>query len=232
MAATAFASSPAMLALALAAIGLFAAIYHPIGTAMLVDAAGDKPGRAIGVNGVFGNIGRGAGPGGDGLPGAIRSAGAPPSCCRARPASCSGLLWLWVKPARGGGAPRPLAPFPEIPRHLVRRAVVVLLLIADRVRAGVQRLHAAAAEADAGAAGRRARACCRWSGVGGVPGDAVRRADAVHRRTHDRPHDAEARVPAGERAAGAGAGGVCPMRRAGWCCRPRQVPSPPRSSAR
>ena len=40
---------------ALAATGLFAAIYHPIGTAMLVDAAGDKPGRAIGVNGVFGN---------------------------------------------------------------------------------------------------------------------------------------------------------------------------------
>src|ERR1700749_1444932 len=55
MAATAFCSSPMMLALA--ATGLFAAIYHPIGTAMLVDAAGDKPGRAIGVNGVFGNLG-------------------------------------------------------------------------------------------------------------------------------------------------------------------------------
>ena len=39
------------------ATGLFAAIYHPIGTAMLVDAAGDRPGRAIGINGVFGNIG-------------------------------------------------------------------------------------------------------------------------------------------------------------------------------
>ena len=36
---------------------MFAAIYHPIGTAMLVEAAGDRPGRAIGVNGVFGNIG-------------------------------------------------------------------------------------------------------------------------------------------------------------------------------
>ena len=57
MAATAFAGSPAVLAVTLAATGLFAAIYHPIGTAMLVDAAGDKPGRSIGVNGVFGNLG-------------------------------------------------------------------------------------------------------------------------------------------------------------------------------
>src|SRR5215469_9573263 len=35
MVATAFANSPAMLALGLAGTGLFAAIYHPIGTAML-----------------------------------------------------------------------------------------------------------------------------------------------------------------------------------------------------
>ena len=51
------AHSPAMLAVALACAGGFAAIYHPIGTTMLVEAAGDKPGRAIGVNGVFGNLG-------------------------------------------------------------------------------------------------------------------------------------------------------------------------------
>jgi MFS family permease len=57
MIATAFAGSSVTLAIALAATGLFAAIYHPIGTAMLVDAGGDKPGRAIGINGVFGNIG-------------------------------------------------------------------------------------------------------------------------------------------------------------------------------
>ena len=37
--------------------GAFAAIYHPVGTAMLVEAAGDRPGRAIGVNGVSGNFG-------------------------------------------------------------------------------------------------------------------------------------------------------------------------------
>src|SRR5271156_1828789 len=51
------ARSPTMLAIALAFAGGFAAIYHPIGTTMLVEAAGDKPGRSIGVNGVFGNLG-------------------------------------------------------------------------------------------------------------------------------------------------------------------------------
>ena len=45
------------LAIALGFAGFFSAIYHPIGTAMLVEAAGDKPGRALGVNGVFGNLG-------------------------------------------------------------------------------------------------------------------------------------------------------------------------------
>jgi MFS family permease len=60
--ATAFSASPTMLAVTLGATGLFAAIYHPIGTAMLVDAAGDRPGRAIGINGVFGNIGVGLAP--------------------------------------------------------------------------------------------------------------------------------------------------------------------------
>src|ERR1700691_5675645 len=51
------ARSPIMLAVALACAGGFAAIYHPIGTTMLVEAAGEKPGRSIGVNGVFGNLG-------------------------------------------------------------------------------------------------------------------------------------------------------------------------------
>ena len=87
-----------------------------------------------------------------------------------------------------------------------------------RLRAGVQRLHPAAAEADAGAAGRRSAHAAAGRGCG-VPRDAVRRADPVHRRPDDRPHDAEARVPADQRAAGAGAGRRCPTRKAGWCCR-------------
>lgn len=44
------------LAAGLAAMGLFAAIYHPVGTAMLVSHA-ERVGRAIGVNGVWGNLG-------------------------------------------------------------------------------------------------------------------------------------------------------------------------------
>ena len=57
LALTGMAKSPLLLGAALAGAGLFAAIYHPVGTALLVDVAGDKPGQAIGLNGVFGNIG-------------------------------------------------------------------------------------------------------------------------------------------------------------------------------
>ena len=122
------ASTPLTLGLALAAVGSFAAIYHPIGTAMLVDAAGDRPGRAIGLNGVCGNFGVASAPVVTaflavrfGWPAAFMVPGA--ACIVA------GLAWL-SEPAfdytrRIGGAP-----FPTIPRALVRRAVVVLLLIA------------------------------------------------------------------------------------------------------
>jgi MFS family permease len=54
--ATGFAQTRWQLAAGLAAMGLFAAIYHPVGTAMLVGHA-ERVGRAIGVNGVWGNLG-------------------------------------------------------------------------------------------------------------------------------------------------------------------------------
>jgi len=41
---------------ALLAIGIFASIYHPVGTAMIVSYA-DKLGREMGLNGVWGNLG-------------------------------------------------------------------------------------------------------------------------------------------------------------------------------
>lgn len=56
MIATGLAQTPRQLGFALLAIGLFAAIYHPVGTAMLV-AHADKLGREVGVNGVWGNLG-------------------------------------------------------------------------------------------------------------------------------------------------------------------------------
>jgi len=50
------AASPAELRPALAALGLFAAIYHPVGIPWVVRAARSS-GRALGVNGVFGSLG-------------------------------------------------------------------------------------------------------------------------------------------------------------------------------
>jgi MFS family permease len=48
--------TPLQLGAALFAVGLFASIYHPVGTAMIVSYA-DKLGREMGINGVFGNFG-------------------------------------------------------------------------------------------------------------------------------------------------------------------------------
>jgi MFS family permease len=125
---TGFAPSPLWLAIALAATGAFAAIYHPIGTALLVEVAGDKPGQAIGLNGVFGNIGVAMAPMLTAfiafrwgwhwafiLPGVL--------------CTLAGLFWM-REPSFDHRPKAAKRPFPEIPPHLVRRAVVVLLLVA------------------------------------------------------------------------------------------------------
>src|SRR5690348_9787258 len=54
--AAAFAPSLVTLAIALCALGIFAAIYHPVGTAMILDAATQR-GRTLAFNGVCGNLG-------------------------------------------------------------------------------------------------------------------------------------------------------------------------------
>src|SRR3972149_3526199 len=53
---TGLAGSPMALAAGLTLVGVFAALYHPVGTALLVS---NRPnvGRALGLNGVFGNVG-------------------------------------------------------------------------------------------------------------------------------------------------------------------------------
>ena len=53
---TGVSSSAPMLVLGLTLIGGFAAIYHPVGTAMLVAYAQNR-GREIGINGMWGNLG-------------------------------------------------------------------------------------------------------------------------------------------------------------------------------
>jgi MFS family permease len=53
---TGFADGALQLALGMTLIGVFAAIYHPVGIAMLVSGR-EKVGRVLGVNGVYGNLG-------------------------------------------------------------------------------------------------------------------------------------------------------------------------------
>jgi MFS family permease len=53
---TGLAQGPAQIALGITLIGVFGAIYHPVGIAMLV-AGRDNVGKVLGVNGVFGNAG-------------------------------------------------------------------------------------------------------------------------------------------------------------------------------
>jgi MFS family permease len=53
---TGFAQSSWQIGVGLTLIGVFAAIYHPVGIAMLV-AAPEKMGRALGWNGLWGNLG-------------------------------------------------------------------------------------------------------------------------------------------------------------------------------
>ncbi|MBT3360967.1 MAG: MFS transporter [Rhodospirillales bacterium] len=59
--ATGLAQSPLQLALGLGAIGLFASIYHPVATAVVVRYA-TRRGRDLGINGIFGGLGIAAGP--------------------------------------------------------------------------------------------------------------------------------------------------------------------------
>lgn len=124
-----FATGPLSLGLALALMGAFAAIYHPIGTAMLVEAAGTRVGRSVGINGAFGNFGVALAP-----------------VATAFIAAKAGWAWAFVVPGvvcflvgllylrepafdavKAGG---PQKPFPAIPPAVVRRAVIVLLSIA------------------------------------------------------------------------------------------------------
>ncbi len=53
---TGFAQAPWQIAASLTLLGMFAAIYHPVGLAMVARGGGDV-GRRVGVNGVWGNMG-------------------------------------------------------------------------------------------------------------------------------------------------------------------------------
>lgn len=124
-----FADSPLLLGVALALMGVFAAIYHPIGTAMLVEAAGARVGRAVGINGVFGNLGVATAP----VLTAFLAAKAGWQWAFVLPGVLClgvGLLYLREPAFDTAKAAGPQKPFPMIPPAVVRRAVIVLLSIA------------------------------------------------------------------------------------------------------
>jgi MFS family permease len=58
---TSFATTPLHLGFSLALLGIFAAIYHPVGIAMVVEGGGNV-GWRLGANGVWGNMGVAAAP--------------------------------------------------------------------------------------------------------------------------------------------------------------------------
>jgi len=53
---TSFANTPFQISLSLTLVGVFAAIYHPVGLAMVVEGR-EKTGILLAVNGIFGNMG-------------------------------------------------------------------------------------------------------------------------------------------------------------------------------
>ncbi|WP_144187090.1 MFS transporter [Elioraea rosea] len=121
--------TPITFAVALALAGAFFAIYHPVGTAMLVEAAGERVGRAIGLNGVFGNLGVSLAP----LLTAFLTAWfgwriafiAPGLVCAA-----IGLFYVFGPKGDASATKRPQAVFPDIPRSVAICAFIVLTLIA------------------------------------------------------------------------------------------------------
>lgn len=124
---TGLSTSPAMLAVSLTGIGVFASIYHPVGTAMLT-AHAERVGRAIGVNGVWGNLGVAVAAL---VTGALtqhfgwRVAFIAPGLL----AVAIGLLFLALVPDRPAPKRPASAQSASLPRSVVIRAVIVVVLV-------------------------------------------------------------------------------------------------------
>lgn len=124
---TGMSRSPATLAVGLTGIGLFASIYHPVGTAMLT-AHAEKVGNAIGTNGVWGNLGVAL---------AALTTGAITQWLGWRAAFIlPGILamgvggaFLWLVPNQPREAPTATKKGLGVPQHIVVRVFVVLALV-------------------------------------------------------------------------------------------------------
>ena len=214
------ATSPLLLGVALALVGAFSAIYHPIGTAMLVEAAGTRVGRAVGINGVFGNLGVALAP----VVTALLAARLGWHVAFIVPGVIALVLGTLLpagaglRHRQGGRAAKALPGDPAGHRPPRRRGA------ADHrrgLRPDLQRLHPAAAEADGGTP-RVLPDLLPVVGLLAFLGDALRRADPVHRGSMiDRRTLKSIFLPLALVLVPAdGAARLSPM--AGWCCRSRR----------
>jgi MFS family permease len=124
---TGFSPTPLFLAIGLSFIGLFASIYHPVGTAMLA-ANARKLGRDIGINGVWGNLG---------IAFAALTAGALTQFFGWRHAFfvpglisvAIGVVYMVIVPQLPANAVKPHRESVALPRPLLIRAFSVLALV-------------------------------------------------------------------------------------------------------
>ena len=127
--AAAFAPNLVMLAVALFALGIFAAIYHPVGMAILIEASKAR-GRTLAFNGVCGNLGAALAAGITAvLASTLTWRGAflvPATLCIA-----TGAAYLWFVADDGRHvATRKSAPDVALPRHLAVIMVGLFIIVA------------------------------------------------------------------------------------------------------
>ena len=123
--AVALTQSPMQMAIALTVLGIFSAIYHPVGIPMLVQKS-ERPGLTIGVNGLAGNLG---------IAMAALSTGFLVAWQGWRmaffvPGVVSifcGLLFAWAAPNQTSAPAKKKSTVRQLPKHLAWRTFVVMV---------------------------------------------------------------------------------------------------------
>ncbi len=120
--------SPWQMGVALALLGLFSAIYHPVGIPMLVQAA-TRPGKVIGINGLAGNLGIAAAALATGFLvkwGGWRMAFIVPGLV----SIALGFVFAWVTPHETEAPNKRKPTIKEIPASMMVRVLFVLTAVA------------------------------------------------------------------------------------------------------
>src|ERR1700733_11875554 len=133
--AAAFASSLVWLGVALFALGMFAAIYHPVGTAMILETATQR-GRTMAFNGVCGNVGVSLAAGiTAALTAALGWRGAflvPGLIC-----VVSGAIYFWIVPDEKKGHAAARSTSPDVSLSNTSAAMIVRLFVVVALSAGL-----------------------------------------------------------------------------------------------